>query len=153
MVDRNVVIKHQHQILINRPVEEVFRYMDDVSREHEWQPNIAEAAKDPPGETQVGTRKRYVSLFMGKRIQNTYVTRVFERNRHVVYETTPDSVLQARAELRWETEAGGTRVTMGFQGKVGGVLRFVPRSLLDATYKNELASTLKLLKERLESEG
>jgi carbon monoxide dehydrogenase subunit G len=147
------MIKHQHQVLIQRSQEDVFRYMDDVSREHEWQPNIAEASKDPPGETVVGTRKRYVSLFMGKRIENTYVTKVFEPNRHVVYETTRDSVLQARAELRWEAEGGGTRVTMGFQGKVGGVLRFVPKSILDAAYKNELTSTLQLLKERLESKG
>jgi carbon monoxide dehydrogenase subunit G len=147
------VIKHQHQVFIQKPLEDVFRYMDDVSREHEWQPNITEASKEPPGETAVGTRKRYMSLFLGKRIENTYVTKIFDRNRHVVYETTPDSVLQARAELRWEVEGDGTRVTMGFQGKVGGVLRFVPKGILDATYKNELASTLDLLKERLESEG
>lgn len=127
--------------------------MDDVTRESEWQPNIVEAYKDPPGETAVGTRKRYVSLFMGKRIENTYVTKVFEPNRHVVYETTRDSVLQARAELHFAPEGSSTRVTMSFQGKVGGILRFVPKGVLDAAYKNESATTLKLLKERLEADG
>lgn len=127
--------------------------MDDVTREREWQPNILEASKEPPGETGVGTRKRYVSRFLGKRIENTYVTKVFETNRRVVYETTSDSVLQARVELLWNPVGTGTRVTMSLEGKVGGVLRFIPGRVLDATYRKELESTLALLKERLESEG
>ena len=144
-------MRHQHQITIHRPISEVFQYMDDVTREREWQPNIVEAYKEPPGPTVVGTRKRYMSRFMGKRIENTYVTRVFEANRRVVYETTSDSVLQARVELLWEAVDSGTQVTMSLKGKVGGVLRFVPGRVLDATYRKELESTLALLKERLES--
>lgn len=147
------MIKHRHDVLIQRPLADVFRYMDDVTREHEWQPNIVEAYKEPSGDTAVGTLKRYVSLFLGKRIENVYRTKVFEVNRHAVYETTRDSALQARAELRWEAEGGATRVTMSFQGKVGGVLRFVPKGILDATYKKELSASLLLLKEKLESEG
>ena len=139
--------------MIRRPVEDVFRYMDDVAREPEWQPNLVAAWKEPQGPTVVGTRKRYASEFMGKRIENTYVTQVFEVNRRVVYETSRDSVLQARVELRWESEGPGTRVTMAFEGKVGGVLRFVPAKILDATYRKELENTLALLKQRLESEG
>ena len=148
-----VLIYHKHQVLIQRSLEDVFLYMDDVTREREWQPNIIEAHKEPPGPTVVGTRKRYMSRFMGKRIENTYVTRVFEQNRRVVYETTSDSVLQARVELLWDTVGTGTQVTMSLEGKVGGVLRFVPGRVLDATYRKELESTLVLLKERLESEG
>lgn len=146
-------MRSEHTILIQCPVADVFRYMDDVTREHEWQPNIVEATKEPPGETGVGTRKRYVSLFMGKRIENVYETKIFEVNRRAVYETVGGSVLQAQAELSFQEEGEATRVTMSFQGKVGGVLRFVPKGIMEATYKNELASTLRLLKERLESKG
>jgi carbon monoxide dehydrogenase subunit G len=142
---------YQHQVFIERPASAVFAYMDDVSREHEWQPNIQDARKDPPGETTVGTRKTYVSEFMGRRIENTYVTAVFEGDRRAVYETTPDSVLRARAELLWEPEAGGTRVTMKFRGKATGPLRFVPARVLEGVYKKELENTLGLLKKRLES--
>jgi carbon monoxide dehydrogenase subunit G len=146
-------VRFEHQIVIGCPVSVVFAYMDDVSREGEWQPGISEARKDPPGPTAVGTRKHYVSEFMGRRIENTYVTRVFEPNEHVVYETTSDSVLQARAELRWQTIGSGTRVTMGFEGKVGGPLRFVPQRMLEGLYRKELENSLRLLKERLESMG
>lgn len=144
---------YEHQVFIRRPVPTVFAYMDDVSRESEWQPNIREARKDPTGETIVGTRKIYLSEFMGRRIENTYVTRVFERDVRAVYETTPDSVLQARAELLWEPESGGTRVTMRFRGKATGPLRFVPARVLEGVYKKELESTLDLLKKQLETEA
>ena len=143
-------MRSEQEVFIRRPLEEVFAYMDDVAREHEWQPGILEAWKDPPGPTGVGTKKRYVSEFMGRHIENTYVTRVFEVNSHAVYETTADSVLRGTAELRWTASGDGTRVTMSFEGKVGGPLRLVPQGMLERVYRKELGKTLGLLKSRLE---
>ena len=143
-------MKYQHQVLIQRYVPDVFAYMDDVSREPEWQPNLVEASQDPPGPTAVGTRKRYASQFMGKRIENTYVTTVYEPPSRIVYESTPDSVLQATVEVRFDDVSGATRVTMALEGKVAGVLRFVPGKVLEAAYKSELETTLGLLKKSLE---
>ena len=140
----------KHQVFIESPVSRVFSYMDDVSREREWQPAIIEADKTPPGDTAVGTRKRYVSEFMGRRIENTYVTTVFEPNVGVSYETTPDSVLRAKVDLHFEPSGAGTRVTMAFEGKPTGPLRFIPKSVLESVYQKEFKSTLSLLKQRLE---
>lgn len=147
-------MRSEQEVHIRRPVEEVFAYMDDVSREHEWQPGIREAWKEPPGPTAVGTKKTYRSRFLGRQIQNTYVVRVFEANRHVVYETTADSALRGRAELRWAPSGDGTRVSMSFEGKVeGGPLRFVPQRMLEGAYRKELEKTLELLRSRLEDPG
>lgn len=146
-------MRFEHEIIIQRPIADVFSYMDDVSREREWQPGILDARKDPSGPTMIGTRKQYVSEFLGRRIENTYVTRVFEPNEHAVYETTSGSALQARAELRWEPAGSGTRVTMSFEGKVRGPLRFVPQRILEAAYQKELEKTLGFLKARLEKTG
>ena len=143
-------MKYTHDVLIQRYAPDVFAYMDDVSREPEWQPNLVEATQDPPGPTAVGTRKRYVSQFLGKRIENTYVTKVYEPVQRVVYETTPDSVLRATVEVRFEDEGGATRVTMAFDGKVSGPLRFIPEGILKAAYESELESTLQRLKGKLE---
>ena len=141
----------EHQVIIASPVSRVFAYVDDVSREREGQPAILEAHKDPPGETSVGTRKRYVSEFMGRRIENTYVTTRFEPNERVSYETTSDSVLRAKVELSFEPAGSGTKVTMAFNGKPTGPLRFIPQSVLEGVYQKEFRSTLALLKQRLES--
>jgi len=143
-------LKYQHDVVVNAPVHRVFSYMDDVAREKEWQPGIKEAYKEPAGETAVGTRKRYISEFMGKRIENTYVTKVFEPNQQVTYESTPDSVIRATVDLRFESLDGSTRVTMAVQGKPTGVLRFIPQGILEGAFRKELEGSLGMLKERLE---
>jgi carbon monoxide dehydrogenase subunit G len=143
-------VKQEHQVEISSPVSRVFAYMDDVDREREWQPALIEAEKTPPGETAVGTRKRYVSEFMGRRIENTYVTTHFEPDRRVAYETTSDSAARAKMEVRFEPVEAGTRVTVAFEGTLTGPLRLIPRPLLESVYRKELKAALALLKQRLE---
>ncbi len=137
-------------IVIERPLDDVFAYMDDVEREREWQPNLRKATREPDGPTKVGTRKRYVSEFMSRSVENTYVTTVFEPGRRVVYETTPDSAIKATSEFRWEAVPEGTRVTMSLEATPTGFLRLVPRAVLEGLYREELTTTLDRLKECLE---
>lgn len=143
--------RHEQSIVIGRPVAEVFAYMDDVEREHEWQSKLVEASQSPPGPTAVGTRKRYVSEFLGKRLVNTYVVKVYEADRRMVVESTPDSVISATTEMRWEAVGDGTRVTMAIEGAASGPLRFVPKAMIEATFEKEVEATLRALKERLEA--
>lgn len=142
---------HEQSIIIRRPVHEVFEYMDDIDREVEWQSQLVEAEQIPPGPATVGTRRRYVSEFMGKRLENTYVIKVYEPGARLVAETTDDSVLDATSDIRWEAVAEGTRVTMALDGRPTGALRFVPARVLEATFEKEVASTLSALKAALET--
>ena len=141
---------HQASIFIRRPLAEVFAYMDDIDREVEWQSNLVEATQSPPGPTSVGTSKQYVSQFLGKRLVNTYVVETYEPNRRMLARTTKDSVLQATSDLRWEEENGGTRVTMAVDGSASGPLRFLPKSMIEATFEREVIATLAELKKCLE---
>ena len=142
---------HEKSILIARPLAEVFAYMNDVSREHEWQPQLLEAEQTPAGATAVGTRRRSVSDFLGRRVTNTYVVRAYEPGIRVVLESTPDSVVRARTDIRWEAVGEATKVTMALEGTPTGVLRFVPKAILEATFEKEVASTLERLRARLET--
>ena len=142
---------HQNSVVIRRPLDEVFTYMNDVSRETEWQPQLREAEQIPPGPVEVGTRRRYVSEFMGKRLENVYVITTFEQNSRVVCETTKDAVMDATSDIRWEAVEDGTRVTMALEGKPSGVLRFLPSSILEATFEKEVRGALSRLKETLEA--
>ncbi len=143
--------KQAKSIVIQRPVEDVFAYMDDVSREPEWQPQLIEAEQIPSGPATVGTKRRYVSEFLGKRVENTYVVKVYEPNTRLVVKTTTDSVLDATSDIRWEAVPEGTRVTMALDGRPRGALRFVPARVMESTFEKEIATTLKRLKERLEA--
>lgn len=141
---------HALSVVIRRPVADVFDYMNDVSREHEWQPHLVEAAQEPPGRSAVGTLRRYRSRFMGRPVENTWVIRAWEPGRRLVMETTVDSALEATSEVLWDAVPEGTRVTMSVEGKPKGAFRFVPPKLLEATMRKETDAALARLKERLE---
>jgi carbon monoxide dehydrogenase subunit G len=124
--------------------------MDDVSREREWQPNLRSAAQEPPGPSEVGTRKRYVSEFLGREIENTYVVVEVEPGGRMLSQTTRDSAASVRTEVTWEGEGAGTRVTMTVEGRPGGLMKLMPRAMLEAAYRKELSASLQRLKECLE---
>lgn len=143
--------EHAESIIIERPLRDVFAYMDDISREREWQPYLLETEQVPPGPTAVGTRRRYVSVFVGKRVENTYVVKAYEPERRVTLESTPDSAVRGATEIRWQAVGDHTRVTMSMEGEPAGMLRFVPRALLEGAFAREIRVALGRLKERLES--
>ncbi len=142
---------YQESIIIKRPLEDVFSYMDDIEREREWQPNLREVGQNPEGQPGVGTEKRYVSEFMGRRFENTYVNTVYEPNRRVGYTIKPGSDLRGQGEITWEKVEEGTKVTMQVAPKVGGFMKFMPKSVLEAMFSKELQTTLRRLKQRLEA--
>ncbi len=124
--------------------------MDDIDREHEWQPNLRAAAQEPRGPVGVGTVKRYTSVFMMKERNNVYRVTEYETYVRVVYESTPESATQARAEVRWEQVAEGTRVTMTIDATPGRASKLMPGKTLETTSAKELERMLGLLKEVLE---
>jgi hypothetical protein len=144
------VPSYQQSIVIAQLPPAVYAYMDDVSREHEWQSHLVEASQTPPGPTQVGSRRRYVSEFMGKRLQNTYVVQELDRGHRIVCRSTDDSAISATSVLTWSPEGNGTRVSMALEGEAGGALRFVPNQMIEAAFKKEVDSALLRLKAVLE---
>ena len=46
----------KHSIEINRPAEEVFAYLNQVDRHHEWQGSLVSTTVETDGPTRVGTR-------------------------------------------------------------------------------------------------
>jgi uncharacterized protein YndB with AHSA1/START domain len=46
----------EHSIEINRPAEEVFAYLNQVDRHHEWQGSLVSTTVETDGPTRVGTR-------------------------------------------------------------------------------------------------
>lgn len=142
----------ERTVLIRRPVPQVFAYMDDVSREPEWQPNLRAASQEPAGPVGVGTLKRYTSEFMGKELHNVYRVTDYEMYVRTVYTSTPESAVQATAEVTWEPVGNDTRVTMAVDATPGGALKLAPAALLERASVKELEEMLERLKACLEGE-
>ncbi len=145
------MMEYEYSVDIGRAVEDVFAYMQDIEQESQWQPGLRAAEQRPPGEPAVGTERRYVSEFLGKTFRNVYVFTEYEPNRRVAYESTPESDTRASGLIVWEPLNGGTRVTMRVFVQPGGLLRFVPRSLIASAGNRELADALVRVKAHLEN--
>lgn len=140
----------ERSVIIRRPVPDVFSYMDDVDREHEWQPNLRAASQEPRGPVGVGTLKRYTSVFMKKERRNVYRVTSYEMYVRVVYEATPESDTQATADVRWDQVPEGTRVTMSIDAAPGRASKLVPGKALEKASTRELEKMLENLKAVLE---
>ena len=101
----------------------------------------------------MGTRKSYRSHYLGRTLENTYVVEELDPGRRMVQQTTRDSAMDARVEIRWEEVPTGTRVTLDTTVKPRGLLRFMASSLLESTARNELEDSLKRVKRLLEAEA
>ncbi len=125
--------------------------MDDINCEHEWQRNLRTASQEPQGPVGVGTVKRYASVFLKKQVQNVYRVTAYERYVRVVYESTPESAVQASAEIRWDHLPQGTRVTMTIDATPGRALKMIPKKMLEKASTQELEQMLGDLKTVLEA--
>lgn len=142
--------QYREHVLILRDCSDVFEFMDDIASERLWQPGIREAHQDPPGVQKVGTKRRYVTSFLGKKFKNEYVNTIYERPRHVAYESTEESDLQARGNITIEPVAGGTLVTMELDVETPRALKLLPRKAVEQASQKELAKSLARLKDLLE---
>lgn len=102
----------QDNVLIQRPIEAVFEYMDDIEREHEWQPWLEKWEQTPdPAQNGVGSVRRYWNHFMGRRFVNAYEITEYQHPQRVMYVSTPDAAVQASGGTLWEAvDAGSTKV-------------------------------------------
>lgn len=142
--------RYSSSIVIRRPLDEVYAYMDDVDREMEWQPSLRSAAKSPPGDTKVGTRKIYESEFLGRRVKNVYEVIEFDPGRRVVQQTMAGSSAKIWSEVRWSDHPEGTLVTLTVDAEPQGILRLIPRQFLESATRTELEGSLEKLRRAME---
>ena len=139
-------------IIINRPVEEVFSYMDDIEREHEWQPYLRNWQQSPDAnQNGVGTIRRYNNRYMGRSFTNEYQVVEYEPNKKVMYESTPQAAVQAKGGTLWESASGGTKVAFIFKPQLGDFWGLVPEFIVRRIYLETLSNNMKRLKKVLEA--
>jgi uncharacterized membrane protein len=146
------VLDLEGSILINRPVEEVFSYMDDIEKEHEWQPYLREWEQSPdPNQNGVGTIRRYANRYMGRSFTNVYQILEYEPNIKVMYKSTPEAAVQAEGGTLWEPVNGATKTTFIFKPELGDFWGYIPKPIVRRIYMGTLDRNMRRLKQVLES--
>ena len=71
----------EKSVVIERPVEEVWAYLNDCSHDPEWMSMITETEKLTDGPVGVGTIQRSAAKLLGRRIDTTFEITEHEPNR------------------------------------------------------------------------
>lgn len=96
-------------ILIKRPIEEVFDFVADESNEPQYNPKMTHAEKVSPGPIGVGTTFRSVMTGIGRDAEMTIEFTEFDRPRRIA-ETTHMSNMEINGVLLFEPTRDGTRM-------------------------------------------
>lgn len=137
------------EIVIARPVAEVFDFVADQRNEPKYNPGMASAEKLTRGAIGQGTRYRVAVRSMGRPVTMVLETTVYERPSRLA-STTVMSSAEISGELTFEPEAGGTLMRWRWDLRPKGVFRLLT-PVFSQVGKRQEAANWASLKQYLES--
>ena len=142
--------KIERSIVIARPVDEVWEFVHDATKDALWQTTLAESEKLTDGPMRVGTRVREVRHFLGVRIELTWEVTEYEPNRRSAIRGVSGPV-PLTGGYRFEPHDGGTRFTVSGELDAHGLFKLAEPVFARIT-RRELETNLGHLKDLLEAE-
>jgi uncharacterized membrane protein len=143
------MIRVEVNVLIKRPVEEVFSFISNFENNPVWQSGIKEAGITSAGPLSVGTTYAQVSKFLGRQIDTTFEVIEYEPNRKIKARSTSGSFpIQFMRSV--EPAEGGTKVHAVIEGDASGFFKLAEPILSRMTQK-QIEADYATLKDLLES--
>lgn len=139
----------ENSIDIARSPQEVFDYVTDTARLHEWQPSVEEAAAEPPGIREVGMRGYEVRRVPGRTQRFKWEVTECEPGGRWAVEGIEGPVRAHAAFLFAPIGGDGTHVDyrIWFEGRgIGKLIRL----MATRGARVEVPASLAVLKQRLE---
>ena len=143
------MIRIQASVTVNRPLEEVFRFMTDNQNALQWQSGLLEA-RVTNGVIGVGKTWVDVVQVLGRRIEVASELTEFEPLRVVGFKSTSGPIpLEGRYAFAPDGE--GIKVTFTLQGEAGGFFKLAEPIVARSTqrqWETNLANLKDLLEQR-----
>jgi hypothetical protein len=143
------MIRVEASVLIERPVEDVFRFVavDFFDNYRKWSPEVAKLEKTSLGPIGIGTTGRQVRYDAGRRSDTRFRVNRYVAQRRLSFVSLGKP--HYRVDYRFEPAADGTRLTFAFE--VVPALHMLPfRGLIGETLERggqRVVASLKVLLE------
>jgi carbon monoxide dehydrogenase subunit G len=131
---------------VRRPVDEVFAYLSDVTKQTEWVHGVTECRWETKGDVAAGAKAIRSMTFMGKPRKVPMKLVEYEPGKRLVFEKTEPFLIRFGFEL--EGAEGATRIRYPVEMEPRGLLFRVVIPLMG---KKEIEKDLKRITERLEA--
>jgi len=139
----------EERVDIKRPADVVFAYTTDAKNWPKWQSTMPEAEQTSPGPVGVGTIFKGVIRMMGRSMKWTATATEYEPYRKFGKNIACGSVTNEQRNA-YDPIEGGTRFTIVYEMKVGGVMKLFSPMIVSSTRKG-LRKALNNLKSLLET--
>ncbi len=116
------MVRGEGEIVINRPVEEVFDFVADERNEPRYNPRMRRAEKISEGPIGLGTRYRAEVVSMGRAVPMVIEVTGYERPRQLA-STTQMSSMDIGYTLTFEPVPEGTRMRWSGDVEPRGILK------------------------------
>lgn len=143
------MIRIKQEVLIDRPINQVFAFVSDLKNELQWRTTVQELKAITPGPTGRNTEFRQLGKFLGLRIESSFVIDEFEENRKLGFKTT-DGTVESTGGYLFEPVAGATFLTYFCDINFSRLFK-IAEPLIGRLYKKRVSSDLEGLKELLQT--
>jgi uncharacterized protein YndB with AHSA1/START domain len=146
--EKNIVMaKIEASVVVDRPVEDVWKFMSDMSNDSKWNPDTVEVRQTSAGPLRVGTTLERVNP------KRTFRIRVseYEPNRKFSYEVVEGPAKGSAVRYSMETVEGKTNLNIIMDPKFNGFYKLM-EPLHATRAKREFAVLGSNIKRILESE-
>jgi uncharacterized protein YndB with AHSA1/START domain len=116
------MVRIEGEIVIHRPVEEVFDFVADERNEPRYNPRMRRAEKVSEGPIGVGTRFRAETVSMARTVPMVIEFTGYERPRRLS-STTHMSSMDLQGTLTFDPDPEGTRMRWSWQLEPQGALK------------------------------
>jgi len=146
-----VMARIEESVIIKRPVEKVFAYTTGAKSWPKWHGAIPEAEQTSEGQVGLGSTFRGKSRAMGQTSEWTAKLTEYEPNKRWGKVIDMGSIV-IDDKLVFDAAEGGTRFTMAYDVKVGGLLKLLSPVIINSMHK-QLNLDVATLKSILEAQA
>ena len=139
----------EESVEIKRPADKVFAYTTDAKSWPKWQSTIPEAEQTSQGPVGVGTTFKGTIHMMGLSMKWTAKATEYEPNKKFGKTITCGSLTNEQHNT-YDPIEGGTRFTIVYNMKIGGLMKLISPMIVSSTRKG-LKKALSNLKGILEA--
>jgi uncharacterized protein YndB with AHSA1/START domain len=143
--------KVKAEVIIHRPIDEVFEFITDMNNHAEWQTGVLESRLTSEGSVKVGSTYRYITQMLGRQIQTEGEVITCDLDKGFFYRSTK-APFQITGGYTFERTDGGTKVSQQIIADVQGFFRLAEPIVVRTTKRN-LENNLHTLKDLLEGQS
>lgn len=140
----------EESVDIDRPVEEVFKYVSDVGNYPQWMAHVLEVRKHTPGAPQRSEGFVVAIKSVGRRFETPYERTSYEPDRRCTDRAVGGPIPDQRWHSVFREVPGGTRFTRAVEVESRGLLRLL-EPLQRRAAGRQLKKDLQTLKQVVEA--